>query len=60
MGTGRVKRKHLEDCAGCSYCPKDADFCGVCMQKILRELKILNEGRKEHGQTESESADGSV
>ncbi len=29
-------------CAGCPYRNRYADFCGVCMQKIIDDMTLVN------------------
>ncbi len=40
------------ECQDCNYYDKTTGFCGVCMKKILTELK---EGGTKHGDRESEN-----
>ena len=49
------------DCKACCYYDRLTGLCGVCMKKILKELKVAQEVRSDDDrQNESESDEQTV
>lgn len=49
-------KHNCEECQGCKYYDKVSNFCGVCMKKIMKEVKEnYTKGGNENGNRQNEN-----